>query len=105
GPAHFASLTPIKSITLFGPETPVLYGPLGPDAVHLFASLACSPCLSALNHRSSPCTDNQCLKAISVEEVLAHARRLLAAPPTTRPGETEARTARVASASITRATA
>ena len=48
GPAHFASLTPIKSITLFGPETPVLYGPLGPDAVHLFAKLACSPCLSAM---------------------------------------------------------
>ncbi len=77
GPAHFASLTPIKSITLFGPETPVLYGPLGPDAVHLFARLACSPCLSALNHRSSPCTDNQCLKAIEVDEVLDHARQLL----------------------------
>jgi len=77
GPAHFATLTPIKSITLFGPETPVLYGPLGPDAVHLFANLACSPCLSALNHRSSPCQDNQCLKQISVDAVLAHALRLL----------------------------
>jgi ADP-heptose:LPS heptosyltransferase len=77
GPAHFASLTPIKSITLFGPETPVLYGPLGPDAVHLFANLACSPCLSALNHRSSPCQDNQCLKHISVDEVFADVQRLL----------------------------
>ena len=37
----------------------------------------CSPCLSALNHRSSPCTDNQCLQAIAVDQVLAHARRLL----------------------------
>ncbi len=44
GPAHFASLTGIKSITLFGPETPVLYGNMGDDAVHLFAQLACSPC-------------------------------------------------------------
>ena len=86
GPAHFASLTPIKSITLFGPETPVLYGPLGPDAVHLFASLACSPCLSALNHRSSPCQDNQCLKEISVEAVFAHAQRLLATPASTGDG-------------------
>lgn len=91
GPAHFASLTPIKSITLFGPETPVLYGPLGPDAVHLFASLACSPCLSALNHRSSPCTDNQCLQAISVEDVLVHARRLLASPATARSEALESR--------------
>jgi ADP-heptose:LPS heptosyltransferase len=82
GPAHFASLTPIPSITLFGPESPVLYGPLGPRAVHLFAGLACSPCLSALNHRHSPCTDNVCLQTIAVDEVFEHARRLLeAAPP------------------------
>lgn len=77
GPAHFAALTPIKSITLFGPETPVLYGTLGANAVHLHAGLACSPCMSALNHRNSPCTDNKCLQAIAVDEVFAHARRLL----------------------------
>ncbi len=77
GPAHFATLTSIKSITLFGPETPVLYGTLGEETVDLYAGLACSPCLSALNHRNSPCTDNQCLKAISVEEVYRHARHLL----------------------------
>jgi ADP-heptose:LPS heptosyltransferase len=77
GPAHFATLTAIKSITLFGPETPVLYGTLGEQAVDLYAHLACSPCLSALNHRNSPCTDNVCLKAITVDEVFAAARRLL----------------------------
>lgn len=80
GPAHFATLTAIKSVTLFGPETPVLYGTLGEHAVDLYANLACSPCLSALNHRNSPCTDNQCLKAISVDLVFAEARRLLADP-------------------------
>jgi ADP-heptose:LPS heptosyltransferase len=78
GPAHFATLTPIRSITLYGPETPVLYGTLGERAVHLYAGLACSPCLTAFNHRNSPCTDNKCLQAIGVDEVLAHARRLLA---------------------------
>ena len=77
GPAHFATLTGIKSVTLFGPETPVLYGTLGEHAVDLYANLACSPCLSALNHRNSPCTDNQCLKAISVDEVFVQVRRLL----------------------------
>ncbi len=77
GPAHFATLTPIKSVTLFGPETPVLYGPLGSNAVHLYANFACSPCLSALNHRNSPCTDNKCLQAITVDEVLGQALRLL----------------------------
>jgi ADP-heptose:LPS heptosyltransferase len=82
GPAHFATLTPIKSITLYGPETPVLYGTLGEHNVDLFAKLACSPCLSALNHRHSPCTDNKCLQAISVEQVLHEAERLLAVPST-----------------------
>jgi ADP-heptose:LPS heptosyltransferase len=77
GPAHFATLTRIKSVTLFGPETPVLYGTLGEHAVDLYANLACSPCLSALNHRNSPCTDNECLKAISVDDVFVQARRLL----------------------------
>lgn len=82
GPAHFATLTPIKSITLYGPETPVLYGTLGEHNVDLFAKLACSPCLSALNHRHSPCVDNKCLQAISVEQVLHEAERLLAIPST-----------------------
>jgi ADP-heptose:LPS heptosyltransferase len=77
GPAHFASLTPIKAITLFGPETPVLYGPTGPNALNLHKPLACSPCLTAANHRSSPCQDNQCLKAISVDEVFDAAKTLL----------------------------
>jgi ADP-heptose:LPS heptosyltransferase len=81
GPAHFATLTPIRSVTLFGPETPVLYGPLGDGAVHLCAGLACSPCLSALNHRNSPCTDNKCLQAISVDEVFSTAQRLLDGAP------------------------
>jgi ADP-heptose:LPS heptosyltransferase len=82
GPAHFASLTPIKAITLFGPETPVLYGPTGPRAVNLHKQLACSPCLTAANHRSSPCQDNQCLKSISVDEVFDAAKSLLESVPT-----------------------
>jgi ADP-heptose:LPS heptosyltransferase len=77
GPAHFATLTPIKSISLFGPETPLLYGPLGDDAVHLYAGVHCSPCLSAHNNRHTPCTNNVCMQMISVEEVLRHAERLL----------------------------
>lgn len=85
GPAHFAVLTPVKSITLFGPETPVLYGPLGENAVHLYSHFACSPCLTALNNRNTPCTDNKCLQAISVEEVLGHAQRLLDHDPHRRP--------------------
>ncbi|MFM1846840.1 MAG: hypothetical protein RL417_314 [Pseudomonadota bacterium] len=69
GPAHMAALTDIKVITIFGPETPALYGPLGPNAANIFAHFSCSPCLSAANHRHTICQDSKCLKAISVEEV------------------------------------
>lgn len=69
GPAHFASLTPIKSFVFFGPETPVLYAPLGAGSRAVFSGLPCSPCLSAFNHRSSACRDNKCLRIISVDEV------------------------------------
>jgi ADP-heptose:LPS heptosyltransferase len=79
GPAHFASLTDIACITLFGPETSRLYGPIGPRAINVYKGLACSPCLTALNHRNSPCQDNKCLQEISADEVFEHARKLLAA--------------------------
>jgi ADP-heptose:LPS heptosyltransferase len=69
GPAHFAAQTPIKSIVLFGPETPVLYAPLGRNTTSLSADLACSPCLSAYNHRKTSCTDPKCMEAITVNEV------------------------------------
>lgn len=80
GPGHFASLTPIPAIVLFGPETAALYGSLSPRAVNLQKPLPCSPCLTAYNHRRSPCDgDNICLKSISPEEVIAAADRLLEA--------------------------
>jgi len=70
GPVHFSSLTDIHTVALFGPETPELYGPLGTNSRVLYAGYACSPCVSAFNHRRSPCTNNRCLQAISVEQVL-----------------------------------
>jgi len=78
GTGHMASLTSIASIVLFGPETPVLYGTVSPRAVNLHKPLSCSPCLTAYNHRRSPCDgDNVCLKSIAPAEVLAIAENLI----------------------------
>ncbi|MGH9320652.1 MAG: glycosyltransferase family 9 protein [Vicinamibacteria bacterium] len=78
GPGHFAAMTPIRSIVLYGPESPVLYGSLDERSTHFYANLSCSPCLTAYNHRNSPCDgDNQCLKVIRPEDVLERAIRLL----------------------------
>ena len=68
GPGHFSSITPLPTFVLFGPETPALYGSLG-NSTPIFAGLACSPCVSAANHRKTPCIDNKCLQAITVEQV------------------------------------
>lgn len=78
GPAHFASLTALPVLVLFGPETPAIYGPLGPGVRVLYRRLACSPCVSAYNQKLSPCTDNLCLKQITPAEVLEKAREILA---------------------------
>jgi ADP-heptose:LPS heptosyltransferase len=81
GPGHFASVTPIRTFAFFGPETARLYGPLGPRARTYESGIACSPCLSAYNHRLTFCDgDNQCLKRIAPDPVLADALAALAAP-------------------------
>jgi ADP-heptose:LPS heptosyltransferase len=77
GPGHFASMTEIDSIILFGPETPALFGPLGASSHTIWRGLACSPCVSALNHRFSPCNDNVCMKEITVSQVLDTVNGLL----------------------------
>jgi ADP-heptose:LPS heptosyltransferase len=78
GPGHFAAMTPIPTIVFFGPESPALYGSLGERAVNLFRNLSCSPCLTAYNHRNSPCNgDNVCLKSIHPDEVLQKTHALL----------------------------
>jgi ADP-heptose:LPS heptosyltransferase len=76
GPGHFASVTDMPTISLFGPETPALYGPLG-DSQAITAGLACSPCVSAANHRKTACTDAVCMRAISPAQVLDAVRRRL----------------------------
>ena len=78
GPGHFSSVTPLPTFVLFGPETPKLYGSLG-NSTAIFAGLACSPCVSAANHRKTPCTDNKCLQAITVDQVYAAIRPTLEA--------------------------
>jgi ADP-heptose:LPS heptosyltransferase len=79
GPAHFAAASGLPTIVLFGPETPNLYQPLGNSKV-IYAGLACSPCVSASNHRKTACTDNVCMRAITVDQVLAAVNQVLAPP-------------------------
>lgn len=68
GPGHFAAVTDMPTFVIFGPETPALYGSLG-KTTPIFAGLACSPCVSASNHRKTACQDNVCLQVIKPQQV------------------------------------
>lgn len=76
GPGHFSAVTDLRTFVIFGPETPRLYGSLG-NSTPIFAGLACSPCVSASNHRKTPCKDNVCLKVITPEQVFETIRPAL----------------------------
>lgn len=76
GPGHFSAVTDLRTFVIFGPETPRLYGSLG-NSTPIFAGLACSPCVSASNHRKTPCVDNVCLKVITPEQVFETIRPAL----------------------------
>lgn len=69
GPAHLAALTDARVITLFGPDTPILFGSLAPKASSMFLGLGCSPCGSIFNGKRTICGDNQCLQRITPEMV------------------------------------
>ena len=78
GPGHFAAMTPIPAIIFYGPETPTLYGTMDENAINLYLGLSCSPCVTAYNHRNSPCDgDNLCLKNIGPDDVLLKALNIL----------------------------
>jgi ADP-heptose:LPS heptosyltransferase len=73
GPAHFSAITPIRSIVLFGPETPRLYSSLG-NTESITAELSCSPCVTAANQKNSACNDAVCMRMITPERVLESIR-------------------------------
>ncbi len=80
GPGHFAAVSDMPVISLFGPETPALYGPLG-RGVSLSVGMACSPCVSASNHRKTACRDPLCMQVLTPDRVFEQVRLLLESGP------------------------
>jgi len=73
GPLHVANACGAKKIIcLFGPTDPALTGPHpGDNAVIIRKKTTCAiPCYNV------ECEDNQCMKSISVEDVLAEVRKI-----------------------------
>lgn len=76
GPMHVAAALGTPTVGLFGPETPVMYAPLGVSAVSLWRPPACSPCINVHDNKRSTCIHGQpeCLVGIGVDEVLESTR-------------------------------
>jgi heptosyltransferase-3 len=79
GPMHLAAALGTPTLGLFGPETPVMYGPIGGRARALYRPPACSPCINVHNNKVVSCFRGrpECLIAISVEEVLEEAAAMM----------------------------
>jgi lipopolysaccharide heptosyltransferase II len=78
GPLHIAAALDVPTLSFFGPETPVLYGPKGGDPLIFYKGLYCSPCLSVFNAKTAPCNGrNICMQSIRAEAVLETMRERL----------------------------
>jgi lipopolysaccharide heptosyltransferase II len=83
GPMHLAAALGAPTIGLFGPETPVMYAPLGSKALPLYKPTPCSPCINVHDNKFTSCMwgHPHCLVNLEVSEVLSAARRLVSGAP------------------------
>lgn len=79
GPMHLAAARGIPTLGLFGPETPIMYRPIGSHAGYLYKPPPCSPCINVHNNKFAVCALSraECLIGISPDEVFHQATRLL----------------------------
>jgi lipopolysaccharide heptosyltransferase II len=71
GPMHLAAALGAPTLGLFGPETPLMYEPLGKRADYLYRPPVCSPCINVHQGKIATCiyTHPKCLENITVTEV------------------------------------
>jgi heptosyltransferase II len=68
---HLAAAMQIPLIALFGPQSPVKFGPWGDKCRVLYKNFPCSPCRQKFFKECapSPRLSPECVESISVEEV------------------------------------
>ncbi len=76
GNSHFASMTNLRNIALYGIDTPFVYGPLG-KSVCFFEFFHTSPSNIAYNHKHPPNDDTGCIRIIAPERIVAMAKLVM----------------------------
>jgi len=79
GPLHLASAIGTRTISFFGPETPVLYGPRGEGHIVFFKNINCSPCINVHEGKTVKCYRDRlrCMELITVQEVIDVVNKIL----------------------------
>lgn len=78
GPMHIAAALGVRTVSIFGPVSELVYGPFPCSNKHVVLKwdMSCRPCYN--NFRLSPCDkDRECLKSVSVDSVFNAAVTLL----------------------------
>jgi len=77
GPVHMSAAQKVKTIGLYGPETPVIFGPYGPN-IAVYKGMHCSPHIKVYEGKYLDATeDDPCLRLISVKEVSYYVDRIM----------------------------
>lgn len=76
GPMHLGAALGTPTIGLFGPETPIMYRPIGSRASWLYDPPPCSPCINVHENKFAVCWRGrpECLMNLSVDDVLGRVR-------------------------------
>lgn len=71
GPLHIAESLNRPTVSFFGPETPIRYGPRDVNMHTIFyGNIYCSPCINVYNQKTAPCKGkNVCMDTIDTKEV------------------------------------
>ncbi len=79
GLMHLAAAAGIPLVALFGPQSPVKFGPWSRRATVIYKGFACSPCRQKFFTECEPSVRRRpaCVEAISVDEVFAAGMALL----------------------------
>ncbi len=77
GPMHIAAAMGVRTIGLFGPNTPVRFAPYGPGNISIYHKKACSPCINVHRGEIGECKEGiRCLDDITTHEVIEAVEKL-----------------------------
>lgn len=68
-PVQMASVLNTPCFSIFGPNTPFLYGPRSDNSKFFYKDFSCSPCMTNFNSKEGNCDNPECMDKICAEEV------------------------------------